>query len=132
MADGSGEPLTRDRIEAALVGLEDRDAAAVTEFYAEDAVFIDPLYPKPEYRGPEAIRAAIEWARENVVDQPGFTIRNAWEDEDERSLAVEVDSHHTAHDGTVREFRQVFVVESDAGEVTRWQTYLPYPPSTGE
>lgn len=124
------EILTRDQIEAALAGMEDRDAVAATEFYAEDGVFIDPLYPEPEYRGPKEIQAAVEWALENVVDQPGFTIRNMWERDE--TFAVEVDSHHIAHDGDTRDFQQVFIIESEDGKVTRWQTYLPYPPSADE
>lgn len=131
MVDASeGGTFTRDQIEAALAGMENRDAAAATECYAEDGVFIDPLYPEPEYRGPEEIQEAVEWAFENVVDQPGFTIRNVWEDAG--TFAVEVDSHHVAHDGTARDFQQVFIIESEDGKVTRWQTYLPYPPSADE
>lgn len=131
MVDASEEEtVTRDQIEAALAGMENRDAVAATEFYAEDGVFIDPLYPEPEYRGPEEIQEAVEWALENVVDQPSFTIRNVWEDDE--AFVVEVDSHHIAHDDTIRDFQQVFIIESDNGKVTRWQTYLPYPPSADE
>lgn len=127
MADSPPEDsFTRDQIEAALTGMENRDAEAATAFYADDGVFIDPLYPEPEYRGPEEIRAAVEWVLENVVEQPNFTIQNVCEHDG--TFAVEVDSHHIAHDGSARDFQQVFMIESANGEVTRWQTYLPYPP----
>lgn len=131
MAEASDEDtFTRDQIEEVLAAFEDRDAVAASEIYAEDGVFIDPHYPELEYRGPDAIREALEWVLENVVDQPGFTIRHVWEDGE--TFAVEVDTHHTLQDGTEAEFPQVFIIESDNGQVTRWQSYLPFPPPTDE
>lgn len=67
---------------------------------------------------------------ENVVAQPEFTIRHVWEDAG--TFAVEVDTNHTMQDGTEADFPQVFVVETDDGQVTRWQSYLPFsPPDDG-
>lgn len=53
---------------------------------------------------------------ENVVEQPGLTIRNVWERDE--TFAVEVDTAHTMQDGTVAEFPQVFIIESEGGEIT--------------
>lgn len=124
------DTFTREQIEDVLAAFEDRDVVAVSEAYAEDGVFIDPHYPEPEYRGPEEIREALEWALENVVEQPGLTVRNVW-DEGE-TFAVEVDTHHTMKDGTEVDFPQVFIIESEDGRVTRWQSYLPFPPPAEE
>lgn len=93
-------------------------------------MFIDPHYPEPEYRGPDEIRGALEWALENIVEQPGLTIRTMWEGDD--TFAVEVDTHHTMQDGTEVDFPQVFIIETGNGQVTRWQSYLPFPPSADE
>lgn len=123
------ETVTRERIEGVLRAFENRDAAAAAAFWAEDGVFVDPHYPDDEYRGPEEVRAALEWALENVVEQPGLTVRTAWEGAD--SAAVEVDTHHTMTDGTEVDFPQAFVVETEDGAITRWQSYLPFPPPDG-
>ncbi|WP_226011117.1 nuclear transport factor 2 family protein [Halomicrobium salinisoli] len=121
--------LTREGIEGVIRAFEDRDAAAAASHWAEDGVFVDPHYPEDEYRGPEAVEAALGWALENVVERPGLSIRTVWEGEE--AAAVEVDTHHVAHDGSVREFPQVFVVEGEDGRITRWQSYLPFPPPDG-
>jgi ketosteroid isomerase-like protein len=124
------DTFTREQIEDILVAFEDCDAVAAAEAYAEDGVFIDPHYPESEYRGPEEIQEGLEWALENVVEQPGLTIRNLWEDAG--TFAVEVETHHTMQDGTEAEFPQVFIIESENGQVTRWQSYLPFPPPADE
>ncbi|QIO21946.1 nuclear transport factor 2 family protein [Haloarcula sp. JP-L23] len=121
------ETFTRAHIEDVLRAFETGDVAAAAEFWADDGVFIDPHYPEPEYRGPDAVREALEWALETIVEQPGLTVRHVWEADD--TFAVEVDTHHTMKDGSEADFRQVFVVETEDGEITRWQSYLPFPPS---
>jgi len=117
---------TRERIESALKAFESRDTAAAASAYAEDGVFIDPRYPAVEYRGRESIREAFEWALTNVVDHAEFSVRNAVGTGDD--YAIEVDTHYVAKDGTEREYPQVFVVEGSEAGITRWQTYLPFPP----
>lgn len=132
MADASDEEtLTRAQIEAVMTAFEDRDPAAASEFWATDGVFIDPHYPESAYHGREEIREALDWALENIVEQPGLTTRNVWEGDE--TFALEVDTHHTMKDGTEAEFPQVFIVEGENGQVTRWQSYLPFsPPADGE
>lgn len=131
MADDVNEDsFARERVEEVLAAFEDRDAVTASEVWAENGVFIDPHYPDSEYHGRDEIRAALEWALENIVEQPGFTIRNVCEDSN--TFAVEVETHHVTQDGTDREFPQVFIVEGDGGQVTRWQSYLPFPPPVDE
>lgn len=129
-ASGSEDTFTREQLEDVLAAFEDRDTVAASEAYAEDGVFIDPHYPDSAYRGPDEVRAALDWALENIVEQPGFTLRNVWEDG--KTIAAEVDTHHTMKDGTEAEFPQVFIIESEQGRITRWQSYLPFPPPTDE
>lgn len=128
--DANEETFTREQIEGVLTAFEDKDTMTASEFWAEDGVFIDPHYPKPEYRGPEEIRGALDWALENIVEQPGLAIRTVWEDGE--TFAVEVDTHHTMQDGTEVDFPQVFIIESEGGQITRWQSYLPFPPPADE
>jgi ketosteroid isomerase-like protein len=124
------DALSRTDIEDLLRAFEAGDTATAAAAWAADGVFIDPHYPEPEYRGPEQVREALDWALANVVEQPGLAIRTLLSDDG--AFAVEVDTHHVTHDDTVREFRQVFVVESEDGSITRWQAYLPFPPPSTE
>lgn len=124
------DTFTREQIEDVLAAFEDQDPVAASDAYAEDGVFIDPHYPEPEYRGPKEIREALEWALDNIVEQPGLTIRNMWEEDE--TFAVEVDTHHIMKDGSETEFPQVFIIESENGHITRWQSYLPFPPPDRE
>lgn len=124
------DTFTRAQIEEVLAAFEDKDAVTASEVWAEDGVFIDPHYPEPEYYGPDEIQAALEWALENIVESPGFTIRNVCEDDE--TFAVEVETHHVAQNDTDREFPQVFIVEGENGQVVRWQSYLPFPPPADE
>ena len=120
----------REQIEGALTAFEDRDAATASEFWAEDGVFIDPQYPESEYRGPDEVQGALEWALKNIVEQPGLTIRTVWEGHD--TVAVEVDTHHLMQDGTEVDFPRVLIIESEHGQVTRWQSYLSFPTPADE
>jgi ketosteroid isomerase-like protein len=52
--------------------------------------------------------------------------------EDDETFAVEVNTHHTMQDGAEVDFPQVFIIESENGQVTRWQSYLPFPPPADE
>lgn len=126
----SEDTFTREQIESVLTAFEERDTERASTFWAENGVFIDPHYPEPEYRGPDQVREALDWALDNIVERPGLTVRNVWDDGE--TFAVEADTHHTMKDGTDAEFRQVFVIESEHGQVSRWQSYLPFPPPADE
>lgn len=117
---------TCDQIKKTLNAFENRDTVAAASVWAEDGTFIDPHYPESEYHGRETIRGALDWALTNLVEQPGFTVRNVVTEGD--VCAVEVDTHHVMKDGSEREFPQVFIVEGGEEGITRWRTYLPFPP----
>ena len=53
-----------------------------------------------------------------------------WEGYD--TFAVEGDTHHLMQDGIEVDFPQVFIIESEHGQVTRWQSYLPFSPPADE
>ena len=88
------------------------------------------IIPSPSTAVRTRFNGALEWALENVVGQPGLTISAVWEGYD--TFAVEVDMHHLMQDGTEVDFPQVFIIESEHGQVTRWQSYLPFPPPADE
>lgn len=115
-----------DRIDDALIALENRDAAAAASMYAADGVFIDPHYSTFEYYGRETIRETSDWVPTAIMERLGFPVRDFVEEGD--TYAVEVDTHHIAKDGSEREFPQAFVVEEDDNGIRRRQTYLSFPP----
>jgi ketosteroid isomerase-like protein len=124
------DALSRTDIEDLLRAFEAGDTATAAAAWAADGVFIDPHDTDPEYRGPEQVREALDRALANVVEQPGLAIHTLLSDHG--TVAVEVDTRHVTHDDAVREFRQVFVVESEDNSITRWQAYLPFPPASTE
>lgn len=119
-------PKPTDPVDTVLKALEKGDAVAAASAYAEDAVFIDPRYPEPEYRGREPIREAFEWGHTNVLDEPEYTVRNYLETG--QTCVVEV---HAGDAETTRpdsECPRVFVVDFCEEGITRWRTYLPFKP----
>lgn len=118
--------ITREYVERVFGAFQAKNLAAVMACFAEDAVLFDPHYPVPEMKGATAIRQGIEWGL-GSMEQPGFTIRQVWIAGE--TAAVEVDTHHIFKGGMALKFPQVFVIESQAGLITRLQAYVPYPPS---
>ncbi|WP_336363662.1 nuclear transport factor 2 family protein [Halalkalicoccus salilacus] len=115
-----------DRIDDALIALENRGAAAAASMYATDGVFIDPPYSTFEYQRRETIRETFDRVPTDVVNRLGFPVRDFVEEGD--TYAVEVDTHHIAKDGSEREFPQAFVIEENDNGTKRRQTYLSFPP----
>jgi ketosteroid isomerase-like protein len=119
--------IEREYIEVALGAFEAKDIEDASAVFAEDGVFIDPHSPNEEYHGPQGVRRALEWMFDNTIEQLDFIVRNFWTGE--TSCVIEVETHQVTMDGSELAYPQVFVVEMDNGHVTRWQSYLPYPPA---
>ena len=128
----SNSTTTQEQIEGVIRAFENGDTETAADYWSEDGVFVDPHYPEPEYRGPAEIREALDWALEEIVEEPSISIRAMWEDMTSDSFAIEVETHHTMKDGTETDFPQVFIVESENGQIVRWQSYLPFPPPENE
>jgi ketosteroid isomerase-like protein len=108
-----------------LGAFERKDMDGVLASFADDGVLFDVHYPSPLMQGKDAIRAGMENAF-GMLKQPGFTMRNVWEGEN--NCAVEVDTHHVLQNGMEINFPQVFIMEARDGLITRLQSYVPYPP----
>ncbi len=108
--------------------LDRRDKQAVMALVADDGVFFDPHYPKPEMRGRAEIERGIDWGLGGVKSF-GFTIVNWFPGAGGLSGCVEVDTHHVLKTGQKLNFPQVFIVESKDGKFTRLQAYEPYGPN---
>ena len=101
-----------------------KDIDAALQFFADDALLIDPHYPEPRMKGRVAIERGLRWGLSSL-EKPGFSIRN-------RARAGEIeffecDTKHKLSLGPTIAFDQVFVVETRDGKITRMQGYEPYP-----
>lgn len=119
------QKLSREMMQEVLTKFEAKDVEGVVALFAPDGALIDPHYPQPMMQGHEAIRDGLEDAFMRL-EQPGFTIRSAWLDQE--SGVMEVATHHRLMGGIELDFPQVFVVEVQDGLIKRMQSYVPYPP----
>ncbi len=106
----------------------ERDKDAVLALFTDDAVLVDPHYPKMEMRGRRAIEKGLKWGFASM-EQFGFTIVSGYSSEDGASAAVEVDTHHTLKGGQTLEFPQAFFANATAGKLTGLRAYEPYRPN---
>ena len=118
----------RDLIQRVFDELGRRDLAALMALAADEAVFFDPHYPKPEMRGRAEIEAGLIWGL-SVMKSFGFTILRYFASEDGLSGCVEVDTHHQLKSGQKLNFPQVFVIETDGSRITALRAYEPYGPN---
>ncbi|KQV07013.1 nuclear transport factor 2 family protein [Leifsonia sp. Root112D2] len=120
---------------AALKQLIDRNLEAVSAkdldkavaAFAVDGALIDPHYPIDRMQGHEQIAEGFRWVFAGM-QQLGFTVERYFFADDGLTVSVEVLSNHVLKNGRPLEFRQVFVVETCDGLITRWQAYEPYGP----
>jgi ketosteroid isomerase-like protein len=119
--------IEREYNEAALGAFEAKDIEDASAVFAEDGVFIDPHSPNEEYHGPQGVRRALEWMFDNTIEQLDFYRPQFLDGRD--IVRHRSRTHQVTMDGSELAYPQVFVVEMDNGHVTRWQSYLPYPPA---
>ena len=117
--------LTLENIQAVFTTFEGMDLAKVMQYFADDAVLIDPHYQQSRMVGRAAIERGLRWGLGNMI-KPGFTVRQIWLNGP--TAAVEVDTHHLFKGGMELRFEQLFVIESREGKITRMQAYVPYGP----
>ncbi|SEL77865.1 nuclear transport factor 2 family protein [Haloferax larsenii] len=118
------EDFSREDIDRIFEAWEDKDPVVPAEYWADDGVYIDPHYPESQYEGPEEVRRVLETSLQEIIAQPRLAIENLWKDDD--TFVVEVQTNHRMMDGSEVDYPQVFVIETEDGEITRWQSYLPF------
>lgn len=116
-----------DIIQQSLIAVASKDVDAVLAFFAEDAVFIDPHYPRPRMEGKGEIADGFRWSFAGLTKM-GFTIDRFFPSADGTSAAVEVTTDHVARGGMRLHFSQVFIIETNHGLISRLQSYVPYGP----
>lgn len=119
------EASIKSMVEGMFKAFMAKDLDKVMGFFADDALFFDPHYPKQRMVGREAILQGMTWGMSNL-EKPGFKIRKMWLDGN--SGVVETDTHHVIKGSMETKFEQVFVFETRNGKFTRMQSYVPYAP----
>ncbi|MBN4063320.1 nuclear transport factor 2 family protein [Cardiobacterium sp. AH-315-I02] len=114
-------------VEAFFKVIESKDIEASLAYFSEDASFIDPHYPRVHMKGKKEIEEGLTWGFKGLK-KLGFTIEKTFYSEDGKSLAVEVATAHELPNGKALNFPQAFIIEIEAGKITRLQAYEPYGP----
>lgn len=116
---------SRALIETLLHAFVAKDLKIALDCFTDDALFYDPHYPEPQMQGKAAIQEGFQFTF-SILKKPGFTIRHFWGDE--KSGALEVDTHHIFQDDHEVRFPQMFAFELQNDLLARFQAYVPYPP----
>lgn len=115
---------TQDLFLAMIDAFMAKDLKRAMSYFAEDAVLIDPHYPKPRMKGLVDIERGLTWGLSSLA-KPGFALRNSSVNGDLGFF--EMDTQHVLTIGITIAFDQVFVVEARDGKIVRLQAYEPYP-----
>jgi ketosteroid isomerase-like protein len=110
-----------------FAAVEAKDLEAMMRLFTDDAIVIDPHFPRPQMHGKAVITKGFREAIDGMQSF-GYTIVNYFESEDEQRAAVETATHHVIKGGMKRNFPQVFIFETAEGRITRMQAYEPYGP----
>lgn len=113
-----------DLLATALRAVEAKDLPTIIELLDDDAVLIDPNYPKPRMVGRAAISDGLRWAFGTVATF-GFEPVHAFSSVRGDHAAIEVECHHVLRGGRKLEFSQVFVVDAHDGRLSRLEAYQP-------
>jgi ketosteroid isomerase-like protein len=114
-------------VTSAFAAIEAKDLPALMRLFADDAIVIDPHFPRPQMHGEAVITQCFREAIGGMRSF-GYTIVNCFESKDGQRAAVETATHHVIKGGMKRPFPQVFIFETAEGHITRMQAYEPYGP----
>lgn len=126
---GGSEAEQRSAAELLLAvfrAAEAKDVDGVLALLADDAVFIDPHYPRVENRGKAQIRESLQWGI-GSLEQMRFHDGRVFTAPD-GSAVIEVDTHHTIKGKNEVRFPQLFAVEARDGLLTSVRAFEPYGP----
>lgn len=106
---------------------ETKDLAGAISLFTEDAVFLDPHYPKVRMQGRDEITEGMRWGF-NSLKKFGFDIINTYSSVDGEALIISVVTSHELHNGKQLSLPQLFAFEFEGERVRSLQAYLQYEP----
>jgi ketosteroid isomerase-like protein len=107
--------------------IEAQDINTTINFFSDDGEFIDPHYPNVHMKGKREIMEGFTWGF-NGVNTFSFTPVNYFENQDGSHASVEMDTKLELTSGKKLSYRQVFILETKDGKVSRCQAYEAYGP----
>jgi len=102
------------------------DLDNIMSFFGDDAVLIDPHYPKMEMKGKDEIRKGLEWGLSSMV-KAGFEVEKCWVEGSEG--VVKVKTNHEFKGNFKVDIMQIFLFEvNEDGKLKYLQSFVPYRP----
>lgn len=127
--DGQGQGGRRIAdITGFFKSVEAKDITQTLGYFAVDAEFSDPHYPKLNMRGQAEIRNGLLWGFK-TMKQFGFHIRAFYPSHDNSGVAVSVDARHILPNGRLLHFQQVFVFRFEGEKIRSLAVYAQYRPN---
>lgn len=100
---------------------------AVMDFFAEDALLVDPHYPKTRMEGHAEIADGIRWGFSSLK-KFGFEIINIYPAADGDGVVISVRTAHELPNGKPLNFPQLFLFEFEGQKIKSLQAYVQYEP----
>ena len=107
--------------------LEAKDKDAVINLFHNESEFIDPHYPNTHMKGKSEIIEGLTWSFKGIKAF-SFTPVNYFENKHGTHASVEMATKIELENGKKISFRQVFVIETNNGKISRCQAYETYGP----
>jgi len=106
---------------------ETKDFNGAMTLFTEDAVFIDPHYPKTHMKGHAEIAEGMRWGF-NSLSKLGFDVIETYESADGKSVVVSVRTAHVLPNGKPLNFPQLLLFEFEGQLIKSLQAYVQYEP----
>lgn len=104
-----------------------KDIVGTMALFTEDAVLVDPHYPKTRMQGYAEIAEGTRWGFSSLKKM-GFNIINTYPSADGKGLVVSVITAHELPNGRPLNFPQLFVFEFEGQLIKSLEAYVQYEP----
>lgn len=104
-----------------------KDIVGTMALFTEDAVLVDPHYPKTRMQGYAEIAEGTRWGFSSLKKM-GFNIINTYPAADGKGLVVSVITAHELPNGRPLNFPQLFVFEFEGQLIKSLEAYVQYEP----
>ena len=110
-----------------LASVEAKDFDGLMSFFAEDAVFVDPHYPKKRMQGSAEIAEGMRWGFSSLK-KFGFEIIDTYLSADGKGVVISVITAHELPNGKPLNFPQLLMFEFEGQKIKSLQAYVQYEP----
>jgi len=114
-------------VDGVFAAIEAKDISTTINFFFNESEFIDPHYPNIHMKGKKEISEGLAWSFKNIKVF-SFIPVNYFENEDGTQASIEMTTKIELANGRKQCFRQVFIIETNNGKISRCQAYQTYGP----